>query len=49
MDMRTGTKSVTYTGMRMGTGIFSNCGYVDEDYNILPIPYSLPSLVFVDI
>jgi hypothetical protein len=30
--------------MGMGTGIFSNCGYGDEDYSTLPIPYPLPSL-----
>jgi hypothetical protein len=31
--------------MGMGTGIFSNCGYGDEDYSTLPIPYPLPSLI----
>jgi hypothetical protein len=42
--MGTGTKIVTHAGMGMGTGIFSNCGYGDEDYSTLPIPYPLPSL-----
>jgi hypothetical protein len=36
--MDTGTKIVTHAGMRMGTGIFSNCGYGEGDY-IVPYPY----------
>jgi hypothetical protein len=45
--MGTGTKSVTHAGMGMGTGIFSNRGYGDEDCSTLPIPYPLPSLIML--
>jgi hypothetical protein len=37
-----GTKIVTHAGMRMGTSIFSNCEYEDEDYSTLLIV--LPTL-----
>jgi hypothetical protein len=33
-----------YTDMEMGTNIFSNCEYENEDYNTLLIPYPLLSL-----
>jgi hypothetical protein len=39
-----GDKDYHSRGYEMGMNIFSNCGYVDEDYSIILIPYQLSSL-----
>jgi len=44
--MENDTKVVAHEDMNTGTDIFYKCGYEDEHCNILPIEYSLPSVVF---
>jgi len=46
--MGKGTKVVAHESTGLGTGIFYKRGYGDGYYSILPIGYTLPSLVVLD-